>query len=81
MLSESSPIIDFYPQDFESDLNGKKQDWEAVVLIPFIQEEKLLEAMASVEHELSATERARNIQGPCLIFRFVCTAQSSRYWA
>ncbi|KNC76243.1 hypothetical protein SARC_11248, partial [Sphaeroforma arctica JP610] len=30
MLNESSPIHDFYPLTFESDLNGKKHDWEAV---------------------------------------------------
>ena len=33
-----SPIIDFYPPDFRTDLNGKQQEWEAVVLIPFIDE-------------------------------------------
>lgn len=38
MTSPDSPIIDYYPEDFETDLNGKRQEWEAVVLIPFIQE-------------------------------------------
>lgn len=38
MTSESSPIIDYYPPDFKMDLNGKQQEWEAVVLIPFIEE-------------------------------------------
>ena len=38
MLSDSSPVIDYYPVDFETDLNGKQQEWEAVVLIPFIDE-------------------------------------------
>lgn len=38
MISESSPVIDFYPQEFDLDLNGKLQEWEAVVLIPFIDE-------------------------------------------
>lgn len=38
MTNEDSPVIDFYPTDFASDLNGKLQEWEAVVLIPFIQE-------------------------------------------
>ena len=45
MTSEESPVIEFYPPDFEQDLNGKQQDWEAVVLIPFIDEMRLLEAM------------------------------------
>lgn len=38
MTSESSPIIEYYPLDFKMDLNGKQQEWEAVVLIPFIDE-------------------------------------------
>ena len=38
MISQESPIIEFYPTDFKTDLNGKQQDWEAVVLIPFIEE-------------------------------------------
>lgn len=38
MTEKTSPIIDFYPTEFETDLNGKKNDWEAVVLIKFIDE-------------------------------------------
>ncbi len=54
MTNEDSPIIDFYPRDFNLDMNGKKQDWEAVVKIPFIQEDRLLKAMATKEHQLTA---------------------------
>lgn len=46
MVEDTSPIIDFYPRDFELDMNGKKQDWEAVVKIPFIDQDRLLRAMA-----------------------------------
>jgi 5'-3' exoribonuclease 1 len=45
MYDPTSPILDFYPQEFEQDLNGKKQDWEAVVKIPFIDQKRLLSAM------------------------------------
>ena len=38
MDEATSEIGDFYPTAFSTDLNGKKQEWEAVVLIPFIEE-------------------------------------------
>lgn len=46
MSDPNSTILDFYPAEFEADMNGKKQEWEAVVKIPFIDEERLLKAMA-----------------------------------
>jgi len=71
MTSEDSPIIDFYPRDFALDMNGKKQDWEAVVKIPFIQEDRLLSAMATKEHNLTPDEKSRNSFGVSLKFTYV----------
>ncbi|XP_006869917.1 PREDICTED: 5'-3' exoribonuclease 1 isoform X2 [Chrysochloris asiatica] len=66
MTSEDSPIIEYYPPDFKTDLNGKQQEWEAVVLIPFIDEKRLLEAMESCNHSLKKEERKRNQHSECL---------------
>ncbi|KAJ7785537.1 exonuclease II [Mycena olivaceomarginata] len=63
MYSAGSPILDFYPLEFEQDLNGKKQDWEAIVKIPFIDEGRLLSAMQSREHCLTDEEKRRNSYG------------------
>lgn len=60
MSDAYSPILDFYPKDFSTDANGKKTPWEAVVLIPFIDEERLLAAVEGVSDELTADERERN---------------------
>ena len=64
MTSQCSPIIDYYPTDFEQDLNGKQQEWEAVVCIPFIDEKRLLEAMGPLMTLLSSDEKERNTHGP-----------------
>jgi 5'-3' exoribonuclease 1 len=68
MTNPASPIIDFYPRDFELDMNGKKMDWEAVVKIPFIDEKRLLAAMAPKNTLLSDAEKARNEFGVTLKF-------------
>lgn len=60
MTKAESPIIDFYPRDFELDMNGKKMDWEAVIKIPFIDEKRLLDAMTPKNELLSDDEKGRN---------------------
>jgi 5'-3' exoribonuclease 1 len=40
MYDPNSPIIDFYPLNFKLALNGKKQDWEAIVKIRLISNTK-----------------------------------------
>lgn len=70
MTDADSPIIDFYPRDFELDMNGKKMDWEAVVKIPFIEERRLLTAMKPKDKLLSAEEKERNEFGVTLKFTF-----------
>mmetsp|Transcript_23471 Transcript_23471/g.25878 ORF Transcript_23471/g.25878 Transcript_23471/m.25878 type:complete len:189 (-) Transcript_23471:339-905(-) len=45
MLEPFSPLIEYYPADFTSDPNGKRQLWEAVVKIPFIESEILLDTL------------------------------------
>lgn len=118
MCDPSSPIIDFYPTDFQVDLEGKREwghlawhaslhpsccdgigtacccscapskhqahdtlcapvalficagaDWEGVVLIPFIDQDRLLAAAASVHPQrLTPEERQRNTLGDILVF-------------
>ena len=70
MTNPASPIIDFYPRDFELDMNGKKMDWEAVVKIPFIDEKRLLAAMATKNDSLEVDEKQRNGFGVALKFTY-----------
>ncbi|KAG5190912.1 dhm exonuclease [Tribonema minus] len=71
MVGEQSPILHFYPQDFECDANGKRQSWETVVKIPFIEESELIEALESIDHkaDLEVRERIRNSAGKVWEYR------------
>lgn len=40
MLEHESPIIDFYPKEIILDMSTKKNEWEAIVLIDFIDQVK-----------------------------------------
>lgn len=68
MTDPDSEIVDFYPEEFDLDLNGKKQSWKAVVLLPFIDEKRLLAAMVTKYPLLTAEEHARNAVGKDALF-------------
>ncbi|KAI0376580.1 exoribonuclease 2 [Hypomontagnella monticulosa] len=63
MTDSDSPIIDFYPEEFEIDLNGKKMAWQGVALLPFIEMPRLLAAVEEKYPLLSADDAARNSVG------------------
>lgn len=60
MLEEDSEIIDFYPVDFEVDLNGKKMAWQGIALLPFIDMPRLLSAVQAKYPLMSPEDAARN---------------------
>uniref|UniRef100_A0A674DJR4 5'-3' exoribonuclease 1 n=1 Tax=Salmo trutta TaxID=8032 RepID=A0A674DJR4_SALTR len=70
MTSENSSIIEYYPLDFKTDLNGKQQEWEAVVLIPFIDERCLLAAMEPYNDHMTKAEKARNRHTQCAVYSY-----------
>ncbi|GME69396.1 unnamed protein product [[Candida] boidinii] len=70
MTDPNSPILDFYPDDCPIDLNGKRNAWEAIVLLSFVDVDKLLEAMKPYNELLTPEEKLVNSYGTDLLFRF-----------
>ncbi|KAI9448245.1 exoribonuclease 2 [Lactarius indigo] len=68
MTAEDSPIVDFYPTTFDIDMNGKRMAWQGVALLPFIDQKRLLDAMAIHYPKLTEEEVRRNTWGNNAIF-------------
>ncbi|XP_037931182.1 5'-3' exoribonuclease 1-like [Teleopsis dalmanni] len=75
MTNSNSEIIHFYPKTFDTDLNGKKHEWESIVLIPFIDEKLLINAMKPCSVNLTPQEIERNKFGPMLKYDYTSSAQ------
>jgi len=63
MSDRESPIIDFYPNDVPVDPNGKAMPWLWVVLLPFIDEERLLDAMRPSQKDWTPLDHLANARG------------------
>lgn len=76
MTSSQSPIIRFYPEDFEVDMNGKKNPWEGVNILPFIDVKLLKDTIAKFcpPSTLSPVEQRRNTFGSVYLYTFDLTA-------
>lgn len=60
VLSPQSPIIEYYPADFEVVNEPGKPSWLAISLLNFIDIDKLLKAAREAEQNLTAEEKDRN---------------------
>ncbi len=69
LLSSNSPILDFYPEKFEVDMEGKQNEWEGHPILPFIDVKRLKDAYKTVEKDISADDIKRNRIGKNTLYR------------
>lgn len=63
MLNIESPIIDCYNDDVPIDPNGKHLPWLWILLLPFIDESRIVNAFESIKEKLNEKEQHRNNLG------------------
>ena len=68
LTDDDSPIKEYYPEDFEIDLAGKKNDWQGVVILPIITPEKVVETYLTKVKLVDEKEMRRNILGKSFIY-------------
>ncbi|EDR22159.1 5'-3' exoribonuclease, putative [Entamoeba dispar SAW760] len=69
MNSTSSPLSNFYPEEFKIDMNGERSFYKAIALIGFINQKKLLSVVEPIEKDLGKKDQQRNSRyGNAFIF-------------
>lgn len=63
MLSKDTPLIHMYPKSFKIDLEGKKNDYEGICLLPFTDSDLIRREFKNVCDKLSDTDKRRNQPG------------------
>ncbi|XP_076050628.1 5'-3' exoribonuclease 1-like isoform X2 [Oratosquilla oratoria] len=70
VLDEGSPLHKFNPKEIKIVFDGKQEDCKTVVIMPFIDEKVLLEAMKPCNEKLIEDELQRNQHRPMYIYEF-----------
>jgi 5'-3' exoribonuclease 1 len=72
LYHSNSEIIDFFPVNFNVDLEGKKEEYLGTVCLPFVDSKRLKDAYNKIDLSgLTEFERKRNFFGKIMIYRNV----------
>ncbi|SOV14061.1 exoribonuclease, putative [Plasmodium sp. gorilla clade G2] len=63
MLHKDSPIIDFYPHTFKEEENGKKFKYQWIILLPFVDKDRIIKHARPLHDTLNSDEKKRNRRG------------------
>ena len=70
LVEEKSPIKKYYPIKFEIDLEGKRNDWEGIAILPFIDVKIIQSQYRKLIDDVSLQAKKRNIVGKSFIYRW-----------
>ena len=68
MIDPESPIIDLYGSDAPIDPNGKHLPWLWILLLPFVDEKRIVSAFQQCKSGMTVEECRRNAFGVSVIF-------------
>jgi len=68
MTQTDSPLLQFYPTEFEVDLAGKKRDWEAIVLLPPIDVDRFMTEYQKHVRNVTPNLLRRNMIGKNFVY-------------
>lgn len=71
LLEEKSPLKKYYPEGFDIDLEGKRNDWEGIAILPFIDLKLIQTHYQKLICRVPARCQKRNIVGKTFIYRWV----------
>lgn len=76
VLDPSSPVAEFYPDSFEVDKKEGDRDWQAIILLPFVDEARLRAALTDVQGA-GARNRASAAADPAHAFRAALSTEDA----
>lgn len=70
VTDSDSPLCKFFIDDYITDMNGKNKSYEAIVLIPILDEKEILQTMEDrhCDSSLTEEEKIRNSYEDCYLF-------------
>lgn len=69
LTDRSLSIAQYYPEEIEIDFTGRMQEWEGIVIIPFLDVEELKRLYFSKVREVDSVELRRNMFGKNFMYR------------
>ena len=69
LMTKDSELGDFFPEDFEVDISGKRKEWEGIIILPRVDIDRFKAAYDLVAPKIDQRDRRRNIVGRS--FRYI----------